>query len=216
MRLDVPIGDPRFGLAQACSCGIAFRRQIAALDDALHYTAEMQTERLSDHDRVDGHEAAYNAVRDYIEQPCGWLYLYGPFGDGKTTLLMAAINGLRAAGYLAVLAVVPELLDWLRAAFEPANARSFDGDFNMVKNIPVLGLDDLGKEKPSPWVDEKLYELLNWRYRQHLPTIITANCHPKDLAQPALTSRFGDVMLCKTVFAGNKDLRTYRGRRPVR
>jgi len=37
----------------------------------------------------------------------------------------------------------------------------------------LLVLDDLGTESATPWAREKLYQLLNFRYNAHLPTIIT-------------------------------------------
>lgn len=36
-------------------------------------------------------------------------------------------------------------------------------------------LDDLGAEKPSDWVQEKLYTVINNRYKRNKPLIITTN-----------------------------------------
>lgn len=39
----------------------------------------------------------------------------------------------------------------------------------------LLVLDDLGAEKPSEWVEERLYTIINYRYEQQLATIVTSN-----------------------------------------
>jgi len=33
--------------------------------------------------------------------------------------------------------------------------------------------DDLGTESGTPWAQEKLYQILNYRYNSQLPTVIT-------------------------------------------
>ena len=45
----------------------------------------------------------------------------------------------------------------------------------------MLILDDLGAEKPSDWVKEQLYVIINRRYENMLPTIITTNCTMNEL-----------------------------------
>ena len=42
-------------------------------------------------------------------------------------------------------------------------------------NCDVLIIDDLGKEKPSEWVLEKLYYIINERYEHNKPIIVTTN-----------------------------------------
>ena len=38
-----------------------------------------------------------------------------------------------------------------------------------------LVLDELGAQKPSPWVNEILYLVMNSRYTRRLPTLFTTN-----------------------------------------
>jgi DNA replication protein DnaC len=45
----------------------------------------------------------------------------------------------------------------------------------MVRNAPALVLDDLGVQSTTPWVEEKLFQLINHRYSAQLPTVITTN-----------------------------------------
>lgn len=45
----------------------------------------------------------------------------------------------------------------------------------------LLVLDDLGTEKNTEWTEEKLFEIIDYRYNEYLPTIITTNCTPEEL-----------------------------------
>jgi len=38
-----------------------------------------------------------------------------------------------------------------------------------LQEVSLLVLDDLGAEKPSDWVREKLFEIIDYRYNEHLP-----------------------------------------------
>ena len=50
----------------------------------------------------------------------------------------------------------------------------------------LLVLDDLGTESASPWAQEKLYQLFNYRYNARLPTVITtAQTHRRGGPAPA-------------------------------
>jgi DNA replication protein DnaC len=46
-----------------------------------------------------------------------------------------------------------------------------------------LVIDDLGAEKSSEWAREILYLIIDKRYSDLLPTIITSNLSPKELAE---------------------------------
>jgi len=42
-------------------------------------------------------------------------------------------------------------------------------------DVDVLVLDDIGQEKPSEWVKERLYIIINERYQLGKKTILTSN-----------------------------------------
>ena len=68
-----------------------------------------------------------------------------------------------------------DMLDHLRAAFGPSSETPYDELFETVRNHPLLVLDDLGTQSATPWAQEKLFQILNARYNQQLPTILTTN-----------------------------------------
>ena len=76
---------------------------------------------------------------------------------------------------------MPELLDNMRGAYNDLG-RDIDEWMDSVKNADLLLLDDLGAERANEWVRERIFVIVNHRYREELPTILTSNTGPKDLA----------------------------------
>lgn len=141
-----------------------------------------------------------DAVRDVAE----WspddrgtnLLISGVVGSGKTGLVVGLARDLIASDITGIAFwSVPEMLDRMRppANFDPMRA---------IQRVRVLILDDLGVEKPSDWVRERMYVLLNARYEAMLPTIVTSNA---DLARLAASlgertiSRFAEHLRVVTL-----------------
>ncbi len=141
-------------------------------------------------------EAAFNAARNFAEYPEGWLVITGPHGSGKTHLAAAIGHYRRDLGDRVVFSVVPEMLDHLRATFNPESSVRMDRRFEEVRTAPLLILDDLGTQSTTPWVKEKLYQLFNYRYNAELPTVITTADYLKEM-DPRLLSRIEDRRLCE-------------------
>ena len=96
-------------------------------------------------------------------------------------------------------AVVPDLLDHLRAAFAPTVEETFDEEFARMREVDVLILDDLGSEQSTGWATEKLFQLLNYRYNARLATVFTTNKINLEGIDPRLRSRLSDRRLVRTV-----------------
>ena len=72
-------------------------------------------------------------------------------------------------------AVVPDLLDHLRATFDPAKGVDYDERFEQIRRADLLILDDLGTENTTPWAREKLFQIFNHRYNERSATVVTSN-----------------------------------------
>lgn len=146
-------------------------------------------------DILKGLEKAFKAAKQFAEHPSGWMVITGGYGSGKTHLAAAIANYRAAEGYPPLFVVVPDLLDHLRATFNPNSSVSYDQRFEEVRNASLLILDDLGTQSATPWAREKLYQLLNHRYNAELPTVITT-ANTLEEIDPRIRSRMLDSNLC--------------------
>ncbi len=145
---------------------------------------------LTDED-LDNLERAYTNALDFAKSPHGWIIFEGENGCGKTHLAAAIANHLRQAGKDVLFIIVPDLLDHLRSSFSPDSRLSYDTLFERIKKAPVLILDDYGGHASTPWAQEKLYQLINYRYNAALPTVFTT-CLKLEEIEDRVSSRMVD------------------------
>jgi len=127
---------------------------------------------------------AYQEAKNFTGERGENLILYGAhYGTGKTHLAAAILNRHIDQGETGVFCNVPDLLRRLRATFSQDARESEHRVFSSIRGAGLLVLDDLGKEKWSPWVEQTLYDIINYRYIHELPTVITTNLSLKELAE---------------------------------
>ncbi len=209
---NVPVGHPDFGRAVPCECK---QRQVAkrTLDD-LHAASNLG---MLQHMTFDNFNAnfpgfservqrnlanSFDTAYKFAQNPEGWLIFIGGYGCGKTHLAVAIANYQLKMGRPVLFIVVPDLLDYLRVTFAPHANVSFSHRFDEVREAPLLILDDLGTESNTPWAQEKLYQIFNYRYSARLPTVVTTNRKLEQL-DPRIRSRMEhiDVTACVTIIA---------------
>ncbi|MCJ7667353.1 MAG: ATP-binding protein, partial [Anaerolineae bacterium] len=180
---DVAPGDPDFGRPILCQCkekelaekrlqdlrragnlGLLSRMTFESFKPQGYGLPPRQRENL---------KRAYELAKGFAQDPKGWLVLSGGYGCGKTHLAAAIANYRLGQGEPVLFVVVPDLLDHLRATFSPDSPVAYDERFEMVRTAPLLILDDLGTQSSTPWAQEKLYQIINYRYNAQLPMVIT-------------------------------------------
>jgi DNA replication protein DnaC len=137
---------------------------------------------------------AFNLAVEFARSPEGWLIFQGVNGCGKTHLAAAIANYQLAQGKPVFFVVVPELLDHLRSTFSPDSKISYDEFSEKLKETPLLILDDFGEQSATPWAQEKLYQLINYRYNARLPMVVTT-CLSLDEIETRISSRMVDPKL---------------------
>lgn len=208
--------DPGFGRAVVCVCRAADQEkarldslmkvsQIGALADCTFETFLPEGHGLTQA-RQRNLRQAYERALDYARAPQGWLILKGGYGCGKTHLGAAIANSRLAAGRPVLFVNTPDLLDHLRATFNPESTVSYDERFDQVRNSPLLILDDLGTQSNSEWAQEKLYQILNFRYNAKLPTVITTNLDLESI-EIRMRSRMVDPSLSQIIHIAAPDFR---------
>ena len=125
------------------------------------------------------------------------LLFSGPTGTGKTHLGAAILNQCLRSGYDGAYWNVADCLERLLPGHAPEKEQAA-----LLKRAccrPVLLLDDLGVEKPSDWTQKQLTVLLDSRYRDKRPTIITTNCRPQEMLAHIGERAFSRLMEVSTV-----------------
>jgi DNA replication protein DnaC len=154
---------------------------------------------------------ALAAARRWAAGEITSLVLIGAAGVGKTHLGAALLN---AAGK-GLWQNVAELIVGMRADI---NRASDDKLFQFRPNelrryAGPLVLDDLGRERISDWTGETVYTLVNARYEERYPTIVTSNLSARNLQTngywPAISRLAEDGELVEITAPD------YRLRRPV-
>lgn len=154
---------------------------------------------------------------DYVEDLLKGrnLYIYGKVGTGKTQMACGIIRAyLQAKGSGALYVSSVRLLSELRAAYDSTISELEVLD--RYQHVRLLVLDDLGKESPTEWAVERLFQIIDSRYNEELPTIVTTNYSPGELIErlgnrgdyetaAAIVSRL--VQGSKKVTLGNQDRR---------
>jgi DNA replication protein DnaC len=216
VRADVPIGHPDFGKLVPCTCHLAEVAQRRT--DTLRILSDLDTlARMTFESFIPGAPGlppdkqanlhwVYEEAKDFAQKPEGWLVLKGGYGCGKTHLAAAIANACVKRGQPVLFITVPDLLDHLRAAFAPSSAAGYDARFEEVRTAPVLILDDLGTESSTPWAQEKLFQIFNYRYNAQMPTVITTNHELEEIAL-RLRSRLVDPDLARIVSITAPDYR---------
>jgi DNA replication protein DnaC len=122
--------------------------------------------------------AIASELRAWGEAPGGRnLVLVGATGVGKTHAAIAAMRVAYDHGAHVLFLPVVELLDQLR----PGGG---DGaTMDELCGVDVLGLDDVGAERPSDWTAERLYAVVNRRWMEERPMVATSNLEPQALQQ---------------------------------
>ncbi|HZU03669.1 MAG TPA: ATP-binding protein [Ktedonobacteraceae bacterium] len=222
LRLNVAVGHPQFGKPVACECKEEERRekrrqQLLELSDLSAFRNRsfnnFNTRFQGVHPSV---QQAFQEAYTFAQNPKGWLILIGPNGCGKTHLAAAIANQSLSDGAVVLFTVVPDLLANLRATFASTATEAYEERFAKMREAELLVLDDLGAHQSSAWANEKLFQLLNYRYNSCYPTVITANKQGLSSIDERIQSRLSDTALAITiVMTGAIDYRRQNPRRDL-
>lgn len=123
-----------------------------------------------------------NACRKYAEnfsdmlaQNNGLIFC-GNVGTGKTFYAACIANSVLEQGLTALVTNIPNLLNRL-SADQDEKTRTL----KIISNVSLLVLDDLGAERDTTYALEKIFEIVDTRYRAAKPLIVTTNLQVQDM-----------------------------------
>ena len=110
------------------------------------------------------------------------LFITGTYGVGKTYLASCIANETIKNKNTVVFGTLIQLLDYIKDTYKDSDIS--DKEYlNLYSSVDLLIIDDLGKEKPTEWVLEKLFLIVNNRYNNYLPIVITTNYNRNQLRE---------------------------------
>jgi len=102
------------------------------------------------------------------------LFIAGPTGTGKTHLAAAIANQLIHKGTPVICMTMIDLLERIKRTFSRKGVDE-GSVLTLYKTVPLLIIDDMGKEPATEWAVSTIYNIINGRYEAYLPIIITTN-----------------------------------------
>lgn len=194
IRQEVPITHPDFGKLTPCPNEIHQQDKQAIL---LAHSGLKDHERWLLDDLVHVEDVTREMVqlmKGFMENPRGWIYLWGGFGTGKTVSLQAAVYETIKIGKPAYYTTLADLLGVVKAVFNPPTAkRTADEDawrawdtvearFERMRDIYMLALDEFDSERVNEtgFAREFYGRLMDGRYRgaEETVTLFAANKPP--------------------------------------
>lgn len=109
------------------------------------------------------------------------LYIAGNRGTGKTHLVCAIANRLMTQGVKVVFSTMIDLLANIKSSYDAKEGETEQELIERYKNCDLLIIDDMGKEQPTEWALSKMFQIINARYEDLRPIIVTSNYNPDAL-----------------------------------
>jgi primosomal protein DnaI len=144
--------------------------------------ASLKTFNLTTPSRKEAFELARTFLDLYKNKkhPKG-LYIYGKYGSGKSYLLSALASELTELGHIVMLTYMPDLVRSIKGGLQ---AFDLEKRINILKQVDVLMLDDIGGEFSSAWFrDEILMPIIQYRLSANLPTCFSSNYSLRELTE---------------------------------
>lgn len=143
-----------------------------------------------------GRKRSYEVAKEYADNFAfhfkrgDGLYIEGTNGTGKTHLAAAIALQLLGEGIPVICKTAADLLLDIKKSYDTEGLQE-KAVLDVYKTVDLLIIDDLGKEQCSDWSMSTLYSILNDRYEDMRPTIITTNYNNEALVK-AMTPKGAD------------------------
>ena len=180
---------PMFFLSDVCGGYRVLRAlyNLSRIPERYRYTIALKPENGEDLEAFTTLDNYKNDVLSMVDEGRG-LYIWGKStGNGKTSWAckimsyffrkIAFNTGLENEGLYIFL---PTFLEDLRDNYDNKDPE-FDEILRMIKTCRLLIIDDIGAERVTDWVRERMVSIINTRVSNNLTTIYTSNLSPEEL-----------------------------------
>ena len=153
LRMEVPVGHPNFGRLFPCQCKLTRDGRAARMSTwsaGATWTPSPIRPSTTSTRTIPGTRDAFLAARRVCAQPerlaatC-----WATTAAARPTWRRPSPTRRSSRGLHTYFAIAPDLLDYLRAAYDPDGAGSYDERFEAIRTVPLLIVDDLGTENTT-------------------------------------------------------------------
>lgn len=160
--------------------------KINRLQDFSKMNSRIRNYRFDNYRVMMSNRKAYTRAKEYAKGLVigkrDSLFITGNVGTGKTHLAASVANYLIENDIRVKFGTLINLLGEIKDSYK-SDSETEGFIMDTYSKVPLLIIDDLGKEKPSEWVLEKLFTIINNRYERNLPIVITTNYNREQLAE---------------------------------
>lgn len=141
------------------------------------------------------------------------LMLHGEPGAGKTHAASCIANELLAKGIPVICVSINKLLERIKETYNSYGKEGEETILRSLSNAELLILDDLGTEQKTEWGLSRIYNIIDSRYRNELPIIVTTNIDITDLEEMYHKRSYDRLMeMCTPVKVDGESIRVKNGR----
>ena len=115
------------------------------------------------------------------------IIIYGNIAYDNTHLVASIANEIIRNNKIALIERVSSITDRIKETFNKSEITEAE-IIELYSNVDMLIIDDLGSETISNWALEKLYKIVNNRYENELPIVITTRCTKEELVEQIATA----------------------------
>jgi len=138
-------------------------------------------------------------LREWTGDDGEMAFIFGGPGTGKTHMAVAtALRWINARGWGCKFVVVS---DWLQDIKTGFNDQTAANALHRAREAKLLIFDDLGAEMATDWVRDTVYSVINHRYNEMKPTLVTSNLTPDEISSKyhdRLASRLASGLVIDT------------------
>lgn len=190
------------GISKPCICSLKHRRQLLLSRSGLpkrlaeaHFqklNLELySTEQMQDNPQYtirENAELVFDAAKTFAykfqdDKRMRGLLIEGHVGSGKSYLLGCIANYLINRDIEIRYLVYGDLIQQIKSSFQSDSKTSTEEILEELLRVPVLLIDDLGTEYITEFTSSTLYHIIDRRYRDEKPFIVTSNFSPNELSQ---------------------------------
>lgn len=143
----------------------------------------------------------------------GFLF-YGKPGNGKTFLSNCIANRLLSKMNPVICVSINALLERIRKTYSKWGQEGEDTILSALSMADLLIIDDLGTEQDTDWSRSKIYNIIDNRYRNGLPMIISTNKSIEQLKNMYHERTIDRLLeICTPIFNDSKSIRTEQAKR---